>query len=405
MEAEHAERCVVLAKNIAKLEGDVVKETARAIKAEGEVLNAMAAHGGLGERLAKETERANKAEANLRAQNREKLASDNELLKAKERIADVEEQLKAATERARRGAYELAACEDEKCRIREELDEARVSLAALEETLVEEAEKGLKHEADLVAREKEQVQTLNDLVEATAALAASREGFAKVAEEAEKSAQALRDAQAAHADLGQKLAAQTERAEKAEAKLKEGDQQRQILDAISHEADDLRASLEESKTQEESSRQRVKELEDEVVEIQGQHEKNNQVMDKKLSELYELVEQQKEAGDQSFIEAEQSKQEAQTLRSALVLARYDYFCKLLLVQDFAGVDASGDVAAPKRAVFAKVLEEREGDTGTVDANQGSMEDVGSQSASHDTTFGPEGFETLPPLHMSSRKQR
>lgn len=403
-ESEHANRSSDMANEIAKLEADVARETARAVKAEERLLNAAAAHGGLGDKLAMETDRANKAEADLLSREREIRESEGEFVEA---IAQLEGRLASETERADGATAKLVESADDSSKVQKTLDALLDTVAVLGDKMADGAEKALKHESDLLRRANAQVQTLKKLADADSAIAALRAKLAEETQRADQAARALLDAEAAHAK--ERLAAQTEGLQRAETDLREKEQQRQILDAISHEADDLRASLEESRVHEEMSTCKIKDLEDKIVEIQRDHEQHTQKIEQELSQLHEFVEQQKEAGNQSCMEAEKSVLEARSLRSALVLARFDYFCKLLLVQRLVPVGASEDAAVPKRAIFAQVLEEQLPDAGavasSVDINQQSVEEGASQSVSQDTTFGPEGFETLPPLHMSSRKQR
>ena len=147
----------------------------------------------------------------------------------------------------------------------------------------------------------------------------------------------------------------------------------------------------------EASKQKVQELEQKMVDMQDEHDNEKHEIDLELTELYGLVEQQKESGDRWVSESEQYKAEAQKRRSELVLARWHYFSKLLLQQRMELSAGDSDLTTlAKRAVFAEPLEDPER---TIDASQAH-----SQATSQDTTYEAEGFENLPPLEMSSRKR-
>ena len=147
----------------------------------------------------------------------------------------------------------------------------------------------------------------------------------------------------------------------------------------------------------EASKQKVQELEQKMVDMQDEHDNEKHEIDLELTELYGLVEQQKESGDRWVSESEQYRAEAQKRRSELVLARWHYFSKLLLQQRMELSAGDSDLTTPaKRAVFAEPLEDPER---TIDASQAH-----SQATSQDTTYEAEGFENLPPLEMSSRKR-
>jgi len=136
-----------------------------------------------------------------------------------------------------------------------------------------------------------------------------------------------------------------------------------------------------------------------IVDMQEEHEAHNNEIEMELTELYRFVEQHREAGDDWLAESEQYKEEVQSLRASLVQIRYGFFCKLLLLHSLPTESNKSETTPAKTTMFASPLE------GLQQTLEASL--LGSEATqdTQDSTFGPEGFETLPPLQMSSRKQR
>jgi hypothetical protein len=143
-------------------------------------------------------------------------------------------------------------------------------------------------------------------------------------------------------------------------------------------------------------KQRIVDLEGVNSKLHSEHEHRNQEIDLELSELYEFVEQQKEAGDRYLAERDGCKQEAKILQAKIVLVRYSYFAQVLMLKhDILTQECDNMPADP--------AEVRENSVASILQDSGQPQKPTDLSTSHGTTFGPEGFEALPLLQLSSRK--
>jgi chromosome segregation ATPase len=321
-------------------------------------------------------------------------AAEGETARLSKELEDLRKQFARETEKADTVANEMAKKEAEKETLERELSAAKTALSGMERITNEtEVLKNTVFDASTeLTAVKERLETATFAASKFEADAA--ELRAELAKQREKADHAISVAERA-VEQQLELAHKLEAAASAEADAAE--LRKQLAKGKGDEVDRALKSETDFRERYEVSKQKVQELEQKIVDMQIEFDNEKHEIDLELTELYGLVDQQKESGDRGVSESEQYKAEMHNRRSDLILARWHYISKLLLLQRMELSAADKSLATPaRRAMFAEPLEDPER---TTDASQ-----VQSQATSQDTTCEAEGFENLPPLEMSSRKR-